>query len=89
MKSLLNILLLILCSNILTAQVVISDPDLPTAEQPVTISFNAAEGNGGLSGYDGEVYAHTGVLTESSTGTADWKYVKTDWGENTHRESLR
>jgi glycosidase len=64
------------------SQVLVSDPSLPFDTQPVTILFNAEEGNGGLKDYTGDVYAHTGVLTTSSTASNDWKYVKTDWGEN-------
>ena len=33
-------------------------------------------------GFTGELYAHTGVLTEKSTTTGDWKYVLADWGNN-------
>ena len=30
--------------------------------------------------YSGEIYAHTGVITNLSVDTKDWKYVKSDWG---------
>ena len=33
-------------------------------------------------GFKGELYAHTGVLTEASTTTGDWKYVLAEWGNN-------
>lgn len=64
-------------------QVVTSDPVFPSADRPVTITFDATKGTGGLKGYSGDVYAHTGVITEKSTSGSDWKYVKTNWGENT------
>ncbi len=51
-----------------SAQLVTTDPPLPLVNEPVTVT--------------GDVYAHTGVITEFSTGGADWKYVKTDWGQN-------
>ena len=35
-----------------------------------------------IHGYKGDIYAHTGVLTESSASPSDWKYVKADWTEN-------
>ena len=35
-----------------------------------------------MNNFSGDIYAHTGVLTASSTATSDWKYVKTDWGVN-------
>ncbi len=65
------------------AQVITLDPAFPTAEDSVVVQFDASKGNAGLQGFDGEVYAHTGVLTSASTSNSDWKYVKTEWGENT------
>lgn len=67
----------------LAAQIVTTDPDLPTAGQAVTIYFDATQGTAGLEDYTGDVYAHTGVLTNLSSDNGDWKYVKTSWGENT------
>lgn len=88
MKKFLTILTVTLLSSILYTQVVVTNPVVPVTDQPVTITFYAAEGNGGLAGYTGDVYAHTGVITENSTGPANWKYVKTDWGENTPETRL-
>lgn len=66
-----------------------TNPVFPQADQGVTITFNALMGNGGLAGYeDGDVYAHIGVITSESTSTSDWKYVKTEWGENTDDTQL-
>ena len=74
------LLLLISCFiSLLQAQVVTTDPAFPKAEDMVTITFNAAEGNGALAGFTGDVYAHTGVITSTSTGGSDWKYVKSEW----------
>jgi len=68
---------------LLNGQVVVTDPELPTADNPVTIYFDATKGTGGLEDYTGDVYAHTGVITQNSTSITNWKYVKTNWGENT------
>lgn len=65
-----------------------TQPAFPLENSNVILSFNAALGNGGLAGYEGDVYVHTGVITDQSTGTSDWKYVKTDWGENTPETRL-
>ena len=35
-----------------------------------------------LAGYTGDMYAHTGVLTDKSATSADWRYVKHDWATN-------
>ncbi len=63
--------------------VVSTDPVLPTDNDAVVLYYNAALGNGALEGYSGDVYAHIGVITNLSTSPTDWRYVKTDWGENT------
>ncbi len=60
-----------------------TEPPFPLESSEVVITFNADLGNGGLSGYNDTVYAHTGVITSESTGNSDWKYVKSEWGENT------
>ncbi|MFT4737678.1 MAG: 1,4-alpha-glucan branching enzyme [Cyclobacteriaceae bacterium] len=75
-------------SLVLRGQVVTSEPNFPKDDQSVVITFDATKGNAGLVGYTGDVYAHTGVITENSTSPSDWKYVKTDWGENTPETKL-
>lgn len=85
MKRILPLLLVI--SSILlfahaSAQVVYTDPAFPTIDRPVTIFFDATEGNGGLAGFTGDVYAHTGVITNLSTGPSDWRHVVAGWTQN-------
>ena len=58
------------------------EPALPTEDDQVVIMFNSTLGNGGLAGYTGDIYAHTGVITSSSSSSSDWKYVKAGWTEN-------
>jgi len=85
MNSVIKILLSIILIPIywsMNAQVVMTDPVYPIVNQPVTVVFDATQGDGGLAGYTGDVYAHAGVITEFSSGGTDWKYVKSDWGEN-------
>ncbi len=64
----------------LQAQVIYSEPAFPTAEDEVTLFFNATEGNGGLADCNCEVYLHTGVITNLSNSPTDWRYVPTQWG---------
>lgn len=66
----------------LFAQVVTCEPVFPVDNQSCVITFYADQGSGGLENYSGEVYAHTGVITNLSTGTSDWKHVVSNWGEN-------
>ena len=75
--------ILFLLGLLITAQAqVTTDPKFPASGDAVTITFDATEGNSGLEGYTGDVYAHTGVITNQSTDGSDWKYVVADWGEN-------
>lgn len=53
-----------------------TDKNFPLAGEPFTLTYNPAKGNGALSGFSGDVYIHWGVITNTSTGAADWKYVK-------------
>ncbi|WP_430812098.1 MULTISPECIES: alpha-amylase family glycosyl hydrolase [unclassified Carboxylicivirga] len=69
------------------AQVVISDPALPTESDKVTITFYADRGTGGLAGFTGDVYAHTGVITDKSSGSSDWQYAPT-WGDNSAKYKM-
>lgn len=69
-------------------QVITTDPFYPVENQPVVVYFDATKGNQGLMGYTGDVYAHTGVITDKSTSPGDWKYVKTSWGQNTPETKL-
>lgn len=64
------------------AQVVTWQPQFPVDTDTVTVYFHAKQGSGGLAGYTGDVYAHTGVITSLSTAPNDWRYVKTNWGVN-------
>jgi 1,4-alpha-glucan branching enzyme len=83
---------LTLLGNALTLQaqlpLISAIPTFPTDLDATTIVFNAAAGSGGLATYTGDVYAHTGVITNLSTSLSDWRYVKTNWGQNTPETKL-
>jgi hypothetical protein len=81
-------LFLLLYSNVSMGQLVESAPFFPRTEEPVEIFFRADEGSQGLKDYTGQVYAHTGVITQFSTGPSNWRYVKTNWGQNTPQTLL-
>lgn len=57
------------------------DPVFPNVDSDVTIYYDASQGNGALTGVS-PVWAHLGVITNLSTGPADWKHVATTWGTN-------
>ena len=64
------------------AQVVLPDPTFPSSQDNITLTFDATLGNTGLQGFQGSVYAHTGLITDQSTSGSDWKYVQGTWGTN-------
>ena len=80
----------LLITGLLSAysQVVTSDPEFPTAENAVTVFFDASQGNQELKDYSGDIYAHTGVITDESSNASDWKYVIAGWTENTEKAKL-
>jgi len=73
---------------ILTGQIIVTNPELPNDNVALKVTFDATQGTAGLKDYTGDVYAHTGVITDKSTSTSDWKYVKTAWGTNTPETKL-
>ena len=87
-KLLFKTLLVLLSPMHLFAQVVTTNPAFPIENQAVTITFYAAEGDGGLADYSGDIWAHTGVITENSSSGSDWKYVVAGWSENTDKAKL-
>ena len=60
----------------LLAQIVTIDPPFATQTDNITVTYNAALGNGGLIGVS-PVYAHTGVILEGQSG---WQNVQGNWG---------
>src|SRR5262250_2312173 len=73
-------LLLISAAN---AQLLSWTPDfIHETSTPVTITTDANFGNKALLSYanTSDVYVHIGVITNLSTSSSDWKYVKFTWG---------
>ncbi len=61
------------------AQVIITLPKYSTENDSITVVFNAVLGDAGLKNYSGNVYAYTGVITNYSTDSHDWKHVIGTW----------
>lgn len=64
------------------SQVIYTEPEFPSQLDDITVYFDASQGNAGLAGFTGDVYAHTGVITTASTSESDWKFVQGEWGTN-------
>ena len=83
-----KLLLVVLCACIgfsINAQRLLSwTPEFPLDNSNLSITVDCNKGNQGLFNYGGgasnDVYVHVGVITNLSTGPADWKYVKFTWG---------
>ena len=85
----LAIFLFIYCATpALYSQVVTTVPAFPLTDGAVTVHFDAREGNGGLEGYTGDVYAHTGVITSASSGPSDWKICQNGLGREHARNEI-
>lgn len=81
MKKVLTILpFLFFLVSTLSAQLLTWSPDFAKDNDNITITLDATKGNQGLLNHVGNVYVHVGVITNLSTGAADWKYVKFSWG---------
>ncbi len=74
------IILIFIFPFCLNAQVIYTDPAFPQQDQIVTVFFDASEGNEALAGFNGPVYAHTGVITSNSSSPSDWQHVQGEWG---------
>lgn len=81
---------LVLVSTVtLHSQVITVAPAFPTSSDAVVITFNADKGDMGLKDYAGDdIYAHTGVITDKSSGGSDWKYVIAPWGTFTAKVKM-
>ncbi len=74
--------MLLALTNSAGAQLIAIDPPFATADDNnVVITYDASQGNAGVLG-ESTIYAHTGVITSSSTGNTDWKYVIAPWTTN-------
>ena len=82
MKKILTIAIGILFINLASAQVITVNPPFPTADEVVTVTFNAS--GTGLEGYTGSVYAHTGLTVNGD----QWQNVIGDWGNNSTQPEL-
>ena len=87
-KKILFVVFILTYKQVGIAQVVYTDPNYATETDSITVFFDATQGDMGLMDYQGDIWAHTGVITSNSTHSTDWRYVKTNWGENTSETQL-
>ena len=87
-NSLLVTFALIGSSLAFAADIIYSSPSIiQRSSTGIIIYYNAAEGTAGLKGLTSGVYAHTGVITSSSSSDSDWQYAPT-WGDNSSKYAM-
>ena len=59
-----------------------SNPDIILAETTETVTIILNGKGTAIENFSGDMYAHTGVLTDKSTSSSNWKYTKAGWTEN-------
>jgi glycosidase len=71
-----------------TSPVTVS-PAYFTDNTPITLTYDATQGDGGLANYTGDVYIWTAVITNLSTNDSDWKHqVGTNYNVPTAAEKM-
>lgn len=51
-------------------------PNFPSDSQELTITYDPSRGNSTLAGFTGDIFVHCGVITDKSSSTSEWRYVK-------------
>lgn len=90
MKKLTFTLLTLLISITNWAQIITTNPTFVTQSGgAIDIIYDATLGTAGLKDYTGTdgVYAHTGVITNASASSSDWKHAPT-WGDNSDKYKM-
>lgn len=85
MKKSIYFLLLLFIPLWIQAQIITTNPTFLTDDVAVEITFDASTTT--LNNYAGDVYAHTGVITDKSTSNSDWKYAP-NWLDNSAKYKL-
>ncbi|WP_336518366.1 hypothetical protein [Pollutibacter soli] len=62
-----------------------TEPGMVSDTGRVVIIVDAEAGNKGLSDFNGPVFVHTGLITDSSEYPNEWRYVKFKWGSMEER----
>ena len=78
MKNIICFVLIIVTAITGYGQLLSVSPSFPQDNSNITITVDCTKGNQGLFNYvnPGDVYVHTGVITNLSSSSSDWKYVK-------------
>jgi 1,4-alpha-glucan branching enzyme len=85
MKKNILLFLSIFALHFTQAQLLSWSPQFPSHTTGITITMDATKGNKALENFTPTtgVYIHTGVITNLSVSSSDWKYVATTWATTT------
>lgn len=84
MKKIYCLIIILLLPFLVQAQIITTSPAFLT-NAAAEITFDAT--GTGLAGNTGDVFAHTGVITDKSLSTSDWKYASS-WLDNSSKYKL-
>lgn len=89
MKKTLFTLSLLLCVFVGWTQIVTTNPSFVTNTYngEIEVIYDATQGTAGLKDFTGDVYAHTGVITNQSASDSDWKHAPA-WLDNVAKYKL-
>ncbi|MFN6380906.1 MAG: 1,4-alpha-glucan-branching protein, partial [Bacteroidota bacterium] len=84
-----SLLVILICGSVYAsiAQLLTWTPAFPRDNDNLSVVVDATKGNRGLNNYTNttDVYVHTGVITNLSSSSSDWRYVKfgaqSPWGQ--------
>lgn len=71
-----------MASTSITAQIISLSPEKPSFDEEVILTYDASRGNGELENFNQVIYIHTGLITNQSTSSFDWKNIVSEWNEN-------
>ncbi len=76
------VLVTLISSLPLHAQILWSEPAFPTADDTITIYYDVTSGNAGIPPSTVPIYAHTGVVTQADVDQCinNWQFVRGNWG---------
>ncbi|MEM6342448.1 MAG: TIM-barrel domain-containing protein [Bacteroidota bacterium] len=75
--------------SFLQGQIVRLNPPKPTADDTVSIIFDASQGNRALKGHLGPVYMHTGAIIGTPEEASGWRYIQGEWGTDDPRMRMK
>jgi glycosidase len=69
----------LITSIFVKGQILEITPAFPTINNQITVVYDASQGNAALLGVS-QIYAHTGLITSTSTSPTNWMFTKGTWG---------